>query len=100
MILEQDGNGPIKRAASENKYGFRFEIIHVNYQDIHVLIAYMVLWILLTASKATESSKQPWRSHMTSISYVTKVYHCCILLVNKIFPGGKMTQTSTSFPYD
>ena len=47
LVIKQEGNGPIKRAASEDKAGFRFEISDVNYPDIHVHIAYMVLWILL-----------------------------------------------------
>ena len=49
---------------------------------------------LQTASEVTMVS-------VTSISYVIKVYCCCISVIHQIFPGGKMTLTSsTSSPSD
>ena len=63
------------------------------------------LWFgpFLTALEATRASKQPRRSNLvsvTSISYVTNVYHCHISLVHKIFPGGKMTLSPNSSSSD
>ena len=42
-----------------------FEISDLNYQLIHVHVAYMV-WTLLASLEATMASKQPPRSDLTS----------------------------------
>ena len=50
---------------SEVRSDLKFENSDLNYLHIHVHIAYLV-WTLLTASEATMTSKQPWRSDLTS----------------------------------
>ena len=53
------------QTASEVKSDPRYEINDLNYQLIHVHIAYR-MWALLAASEATTASKQPRRSNLAS----------------------------------
>ena len=69
---------------TKEETGFRFDISNLNYQHIHVHIAYTRVWSLMMAYEATTSLKQPPRSNLASdlksetpITYLSM----CILII-------------------